>query len=360
MCSPWSRMPSWISCAERQQVCAPRYADDRCVVPRPGAGLPRAGPSRRMVDPRRRRLGRHGIDDSRSQQRARLHVPKMARIVLICAVLAAAATGCGGGSGDGATIVAAFYPLAFVAQEIVGEGTPVRNLTPAGAEPHDLELTAADVRAVRRAAAVVYVGGGFMPGLEAGDRGRDGRAIDVLDGLDAAPRAELVPSIPHVWLDPRRLADIARRRRAGCSAGPSRATSCPGACSSSTASSSAGSATASGARSSRATPPSRYLADRYGLEQVPLEGLAPEAEPAPRDARCARRAGARDGRHDGVHRAARLAAARRDGRPRGRRADGRARSARGPHARAARSAVPTTSRSCGRTSAALREALGCR
>ena len=37
---------------------------------------------------------------------------------------------------------------------------------PAGAEPHDLELTPGDVRAVHDASLVFYLGDGFMPGLE--------------------------------------------------------------------------------------------------------------------------------------------------------------------------------------------------
>ena len=60
--------------------------------------------------------------------------------------------------------MAAFYPLAFAAEQITGGSVDVRNLTPAGAEPHDLELTPRDVRAVHDATLVLYLGDGFMPG----------------------------------------------------------------------------------------------------------------------------------------------------------------------------------------------------
>ena len=70
------------------------------------------------------------------------------RIVLTLVVSALA--GCGGGS-DENTILAAFYPLAFAAQRIGGEGVDVRNLTPPGVEPHDLELSGKDVRAIASA-----------------------------------------------------------------------------------------------------------------------------------------------------------------------------------------------------------------
>ena len=50
----------------------------------------------------------------------------------------------------------------------------------------------------------------------------------------------------------------------------------------STASSATGSRTASDARSSRATRRSGTSRQAYGLEQVALTGLSPEAEPSPR------------------------------------------------------------------------------
>src|SRR5690349_19311260 len=42
-------------------------------------------------------------------------------------------------------ITTSFYPLYFFAREIGGERVEVINLTPAGAEPHDYELTAQDI-----------------------------------------------------------------------------------------------------------------------------------------------------------------------------------------------------------------------
>src|SRR4051794_41865457 len=115
----------------------------------------------------------------------------LSRIILFsgAAVLVATTalvTGCGGtGSAGGQRdeIVAAFYPLAFAAEQITGGTTGVRNLTPAGAEPHDLELTPSDVRAVHDASLVLYLGDGFMPGLETAVRQRRGRSLDVLAEL---------------------------------------------------------------------------------------------------------------------------------------------------------------------------------
>src|SRR5690349_24684019 len=131
----------------------------------------------------------------------------LSRIVLfswaaVLATVAALASGCGNGtaSGNGDEIVAAFYPLAFAAEQIAGTGASVRNLTPAGAEPHDLELTPSDVRAVDGASLVLYLGDGFMPGLETAVKQRDGRSLDVLAELRRQNGfAGGVAGDPHVW-----------------------------------------------------------------------------------------------------------------------------------------------------------------
>ena len=62
------------------------------------------------------------------------------RIILLLGIAACAGCGEGGrGSDDGRTrVVASFYPLAFAAEQVGGSPAAVRNLTPPGAEPHDL------------------------------------------------------------------------------------------------------------------------------------------------------------------------------------------------------------------------------
>src|ERR671935_2257809 len=60
--------------------------------------------------------------------------------------------GCGASAGANGkrTVVAAFYPLAFAAEEIGGRNVHVENLTPPGAEPHDIELTPQEVARLQR------------------------------------------------------------------------------------------------------------------------------------------------------------------------------------------------------------------
>src|SRR3712207_5373139 len=97
-----------------------------------------------------------------------------------------AGSGCGGaGAADGRTeIVAGFYPLAFAAEEVAGESARVTNLTPPGAEPHDVELSVRDVEAVRSADLVLLLGGGFQPALEEAAEGAEGEVVDVLEGRE--------------------------------------------------------------------------------------------------------------------------------------------------------------------------------
>jgi zinc transport system substrate-binding protein len=192
-------------------------------------------------------------------------------------------TGCGDvGARNGGDVVAAFYPLAFVSEEVAGPGASVSTLTPPGAEPHDLELSARDVGRVRDARLVVFVGGGFQPGLEGALGERDGPSLDVLEGLDLLPGADQDEVDPHVWLDPVRYAAIAREVAAalGDPAGADDLV-----------------ARLEGLDREYRSALERcvrrelvtshaafgYLADRYGLRQVPLVGIAPESEPGPRE-----------------------------------------------------------------------------
>lgn len=194
-----------------------------------------------------------------------------ARIILTLLALGLAACGAGADR-DRAQVVAAFYPLAFAAEQ-VAPAAEVENLTPAGAEPHDLELSARDVERVQAADTVLYLGGGFMPALEDAVAGR-ANAVDVLAG-EAAERD------PHVWLDPRRYARIVRRIAAVLG---NRAAAAPLVSRLQRLDVELDRGLATCARRGFVTSHAAFghLARRYGLEQVPLTGLSPEAEPSAR------------------------------------------------------------------------------
>ena len=57
----------------------------------------------------------------------------------------------------------------------------VTNLTPPGAEPHDLELSPDDVATVKSAGTVLLMGHGFQPQLERAARDSNARVITLLD-----------------------------------------------------------------------------------------------------------------------------------------------------------------------------------
>jgi zinc transport system substrate-binding protein len=206
------------------------------------------------------------------------------RIVLILSALAlalgAVASGCGedeGGAAEGATeVVAGFYPLAFAAQEVGGSGVEVANLTPAGAEPHDLELTPRELEGVLGADLVLYVGGGFQPALEEAVGGSDVPAVDVLDGL------ELRAGDPHVWLDPTRFARVVDRIGAELGAAP-RARRLADRLRALDEELRRGLADCDRRELVTAHDAFGYLAERYDLEPVPIMGVSPEAEPNPGD-----------------------------------------------------------------------------
>ena len=116
-------------------------------------------------------------------------------------------------------VVAALYPLAWAAERVGGGRVEVTNLTPPGADPHDVELSARDVGRVHDADLVLYLGDGFQPALERILAGATTRRVDLLEGLEL--RRGIAHDHdhghgeddeddggvdPHVWLDPLRFA----------------------------------------------------------------------------------------------------------------------------------------------------------
>jgi zinc transport system substrate-binding protein len=195
----------------------------------------------------------------------------MGRSLLALVVVALA--GCGGGDADhGRTVVASAYPLAWASAEVAGARVEVVNLTPPGAEPHDVELSPRDVEAIGDAELVVYAGGGFQPAVEEAVARRAGPALDVVRG----------DRDPHVWLDPVRLAAIARGLGDALGRpGPARrlASRLDGL----HAELEAGLERCERRTLVTAHAAFGHLAARYGLRQLTLAGSSPEAEPGPRE-----------------------------------------------------------------------------
>jgi zinc transport system substrate-binding protein len=216
--------------------------------------------------------------------------------LLVCAAaILALGTGCSAEGNDSRTVVAAFYPLAWVSEEIAGDDVDVVNLTPPGAEPHDIELTARDVERVQDAEVVLYLGDGFMPALEDAVEGHDG-AIDLLaeqnllPGTDELGREEekeehegeqRTELDPHVWLDPARLGAIAGTV-AEALGEPTAAEELVVRLEGLDRELREGLASCKRREIVTSHAAFAYLADAYGLRQIALTGISPEAEPSPR------------------------------------------------------------------------------
>ena len=180
-------------------------------------------------------------------------------------------------------MAAALYPIAEVAGRVGGDLVRVTDITPPGAEAHDVELAADDVDVIEDADLVLYIGDGFQPAVEELAERKGGSAVNLLEAVDA------IEGDPHFWLDPRRLAKaVDAIEKAMSMASPDDAA-----------------VFRSNAEALRAeldeldTDYERsladcerrdivvahesygYLAARYDLEQLAITGIAPEAEADP-------------------------------------------------------------------------------
>jgi zinc transport system substrate-binding protein len=225
--------------------------------------------------------------------------------VAAAGLLGLATGGCAAdaGAGDpddpaGVRVVAALYPLEFVADRVAGGHASVTGLTPPGAEPHDLELSPSQVADLAGADVVAYLAG-LQPAVDEAVAAHAGRAgfdvttvVPLLDASGAAiPLGGAAPGTadPHVWLDPDRLASIAAAL-ATLLAGvdPDRAedyTTNALALDSELAALEADLAAGLADCQRREVVVSHaafgYLTDRHELRQIAVSGLEPEAEPTP-------------------------------------------------------------------------------
>ncbi|MDD2818068.1 MAG: metal ABC transporter substrate-binding protein [Candidatus Nanopelagicales bacterium] len=184
-------------------------------------------------------------------------------------------------------VVAAFYPLQYAASQVGGSAVSVTNLTAPGVEPHDLELSAAQVAEISSADLVLYVKG-FQPAVDdAVAQQAANRSIDVT--ADIAMLTGDEGADPHVWLDPANMSAIGKTIAA-------RLTSIDPAATSTFTSGSAALTTAMtaltrdyktalGKCASDKLVVSHdafgYLAKAFGFTQIGISGLNPEAEPSP-------------------------------------------------------------------------------
>lgn len=218
----------------------------------------------------------------------------LSTLILGSALLAGA---CGDDDGRNAAgadhrlrVVAGFYPLFEAAQRVAGGRAEVTNLTPAGTEPHDLELTSREVDTIEGADLVLYLGAGFQPAIEEVAKRSEGVAIDVIEGL---PRLEAAGqeegSDPHFWLDPALFGRVVEEVQMvladldPAGAGAYRANADAYRRQLGLLDDEFGRRLASCERRVIVTAHAAfgYLARRYALTQEPIAGISPESEPDP-------------------------------------------------------------------------------
>lgn len=191
-------------------------------------------------------------------------------------------------------VTASFYPLYFFAERIGGDKAEVANIVPSGAEPHDYEPTAQDMARMEKSDLIILNGGGFEAWSDSIERNiRTEDTVIIMAGDSLMTREisgdDSLTTDPHIWIDPvlaktmaqniargfeqvdpenaeyyrentdillAELADLDAAYRGGLQACATRNII--------TSHSAFG-----------------YLAAEYGLNQVSIAGLSPDAEPSP-------------------------------------------------------------------------------
>ncbi|MFE3643064.1 metal ABC transporter substrate-binding protein [Streptomyces sp. NPDC059169] len=206
-------------------------------------------------------------------------------------------------------VVASFYPLQYLAEQIGGDHVAVTTLTKPGVEPHDLELKPRQASQLRRADFVLYLRG-VQPAVDEAIKqsgvehtvdaaklttleahGTSAGHIDGHDhGHDAGEHAEQEGAAdPHVWLDPVKYAEVAKGVGTSLAAAdPAHAADYRKNTDALVAKLNGLDATFQQGLKNTATrtfitthAAFGYLAERYGLEQEGIAGVDPESEPSP-------------------------------------------------------------------------------
>ncbi|MGW1508760.1 metal ABC transporter substrate-binding protein [Streptomyces sp. NPDC002394] len=211
----------------------------------------------------------------------------------------------GKGSGGKLDVVASFYPMQYLAEQIGGGHVAVNTLTKPGVEPHDLELKPKQVGELGEADVILYLKG-VQPAVDdaiaqAGvENTVDATTLTKMEEHGAevghdhgdehgGEHASEAGADPHIWLDPVKYAEVARGVGAAFEkADPAHAADYEkntdalvkklGDLNTAFATGLKNTATKTFITTHSAFG---YLAERYGLEQEGITGIDPESEPSP-------------------------------------------------------------------------------
>lgn len=183
-------------------------------------------------------------------------------------------------------VVVASYPLAFLAQAVGGDQVVVEDVAATAGDAHHLELSPTQVQRVGDADIVVYLSGGFQAAMEDAIRVT---GADSFDGMTAIPTDQAIAGDPHIWLDPTIAADLGDALATQLSEiNPSQAdyyeanaTSLRASLEEMDADYARVLADCQGETLLTSHEAFGYVAARYGMEQVGVLGVDPDAEPSP-------------------------------------------------------------------------------
>ncbi|MEU9322427.1 metal ABC transporter substrate-binding protein [Streptomyces canus] len=152
-------------------------------------------------------------------------IPTVAVAAALAALSACSSDSAAAGDTGKFDVVASFYPMAFLAEQIGGDHVSVTSLTEPGQEPHDLEISAKQTAQLQGSDAVLYlknlqpsvddavnqseiktkIDASSLTELEKHGNEVGGHAAE----HDDHENGELEGLDPHIWLDPVRYAQVA-------------------------------------------------------------------------------------------------------------------------------------------------------
>ncbi|MFJ7070779.1 metal ABC transporter substrate-binding protein [Streptomyces sp. NPDC101115] len=225
-----------------------------------------------------------------------------------CSGTSDAADKAGNESGGKLDVVASFYPMQFLAEQIGGTYVTVNTLTKPGVEPHDLELKPKQIGELGQADVILYLKG-IQPAVDdAIAQSATGTTIDAATltkleehgtevghddhGAEEAghdDHGSEAGADPHIWLDPVKYGEVAQGVGAAFEkADPAHAATYKAntqALMTKLAALNGEFETGLKNTSTKTFITTHsafgYLAERYGLEQEGISGMDPESEPSP-------------------------------------------------------------------------------
>lgn len=217
---------------------------------------------------------------------------KIIALVLLAAAFFTASCGSGadtGKSSDGKMPVAAsFYPMAEFARAVGGSHVDVYTMIGDGVEPHDWEPSARDLTRLAKAKVFVY-NGGVEPWAQPALAAVKDEGVLAVEAGRQFMTAENSSLDPHFWLSPRKAeAEVAVVRDAFIKADPGNAADYEQNAAAfidklnALDKKMAGVAQVAKTKTFVTTHAAfGHLAADYGLKQVSIMGLSPQAEPSP-------------------------------------------------------------------------------